>query len=247
MSIGIAPTFEAFFDRLSTNGILERAIRLMTPRLALFDCDGTLVDSQANICLAMEHAFGEAGRVPPPRNATRRIVGLSLVEAMRQLLPDEQDALHREMAERYKAAFFTLRGNGLVDEPLYDGIAGLLSELDESGWLLGVATGKSDRGLDNCLNHHAIKGLFVTLQTADRHPSKPHPSMVYQALAESGAEASDAIVIGDTVYDIHMGRAAGCRTIGVGWGYHPLTELREAGADFVVETVSELKETLASL
>jgi phosphoglycolate phosphatase len=219
----------------------------MTPKLALFDCDGTLVDSQANICMAMEYAFEEAGMVPPPRHATRRIVGLSLVEAMRQLLPDAQDVVHRDLAERYKNAFFTLRGNGLVDEPLYDGMAALLSELDESGWLLGVATGKSDRGLERCLDHHGIKGLFVTLQTADRHPSKPHPSMVYQALADSGAAAEQTVVIGDTVYDIHMGRAAGCRTIGVGWGYHPTAELKEARADIVVETMAELKTALEGM
>ena len=217
---------------------------MTAPRLALFDCDGTLVDSQANICLAMEHDFDEAGMSPPPRHQTRRIVGLSLVEAMRQLLPEADDSLHRDMAERYKQAFFTLRGNGLVDEPLYDGIAGLLSELDEGGWLLGVATGKSDRGLERCLDTHGIRGLFVTLQTADRHPSKPHPSMVWQALVDAGVEASDAAMIGDTVYDIHMGKAAGCRTIGVGWGYHPLDELHEAGADILVETVEELKAAL---
>lgn len=216
----------------------------MTKRLAIFDCDGTLVDSQANICMAMEHAFDEAGLVPPSRHATRRIVGLSLVEAMRALMPEADDALHRDMAERYKTAFFTLRGNGLVNEPLYDGIASLLSELDESGWLLGVATGKSDRGLERCLDEHGVKGLFVTLQTADRHPSKPHPSMIFQALADSGAAVSEAVMIGDTVYDIQMGVAAGCKTIGVGWGYHPLDELREAGADHLVETMDELKTAL---
>lgn len=213
-------------------------------RLAIFDCDGTLVDSQANICMAMEHAFAEMHMAPPSRHATRRIVGLSLVEAMRQLLPDAQDALHRDMAERYKQAFFTLRSNGLVDEPLYDGMAGVLSGLDEKGWLLGVATGKSDRGLERCLDHHGIRGLFVTLQTADRHPSKPHPSMVWQALADAGADAANAVVIGDTVYDIHMGKAAGCRTIGVNWGYHPLDELREAGADHLVESMEELMHAL---
>ncbi len=213
-------------------------------RLAIFDCDGTMVDSQANICMAMEHAFAEAGMDPPPRPATRRIVGLSLVEAMRHLLPDADEALHRDMAERYKQAFFTLRGNGLVDEPLYEGMAALLSALDEKGWLLGVATGKSDRGLARCLDHHGIRGLFVTLQTADRHPSKPHPSMIYQALADSGVEAAEAFMIGDTIYDIHMGRAAGCRTIGVGWGYHPLDELRAAGADQLVETMEELMAAL---
>lgn len=216
-------------------------------KLAIFDCDGTLVDSQANICLAMEHAFGEAGMAPPPRHATRRIVGLSLVEAMRMLLPDAEDATHRDMAERYKAAFFMLRGNGLVDEPLYDGISGVLSKLDENGWLLGVATGKSDRGLERCLDHHGIRGLFVTLQTADRHPSKPHPSMVYQALADAGVDATNAVVIGDTVYDIHMGKAAGCRTIGVNWGYHPVTELREAGANAIAESMDELEALLGEI
>jgi phosphoglycolate phosphatase len=219
----------------------------MTKRLAIFDCDGTLVDGQANICLAMEHAFDEAGMVPPPRHATRRIVGLSLVEAMRVLLPDADDTLHRDMAERYKASFFTLRGNGLVDEPLYDGIAALLSELYESGWMLGVATGKSDRGLERCLDFHGIKGLFVTLQTADRHPSKPHPSMIEQALADAGVAVTDAVMIGDTVYDIHMGVAAGCKTIGVGWGYHPLDELREAGAHAIVETMDELDAVLKDM
>lgn len=217
---------------------------MTAPRLAIFDCDGTLVDSQANICMAMEQAFDQMGMAPPPRHATRRIVGLSLVEAMRQLLPDAEDVLHQEMADRYKQAFFTLRGNGLVDEPLYDGMAGVLSELDENGWLLGVATGKSDRGLERCLDHHGIKGLFVTLQTADRHPSKPHPSMVWQALADAGADPANAVMIGDTVYDIHMGKAAGCRTIGVAWGYHPVDELRAAGADYLVETTEELMHAL---
>ena len=216
----------------------------MTQRLAIFDCDGTLVDGQANICLAMEHAFDEAGMPPPPRQATRRIVGLSLVEAMRMLLPDASDAQHLDMAEQYKAAYFTLRGNGMADEPLYDGIAALLSELDEGGWLLGIATGKSDRGLHRCLDVHGLRGLFVTLQTADRHPSKPHPSMIYQALADSGADVASTIMVGDTVYDIQMGQAAGCKTIGVGWGYHPLDELRDAGADFLVETMDELKTIL---
>lgn len=216
-------------------------------RLAIFDCDGTLVDSQANICLAMEHAFDEVGMTPPSRHATRRIVGLSLVEAMRVLLPDAEAQVHSDMAERYKASYLILRNNGLEHEPLYDGIAALLSSMDESGWLLGVATGKSDRGLERCLDHHGIKGLFVTLQTADRHPSKPHPGMVYQALADAGVEAKDSVVIGDTVYDIHMGKAAGTRTIGVNWGYHPVDELRSAGADAIAESMDELEALLRGM
>jgi phosphoglycolate phosphatase len=213
-------------------------------RLAIFDCDGTLVDSQANICLAMEHAFDEAELIPPQRSAIRRIVGLSLLEIMRALLPDADEAVHADMVDRYRASYLTLRYNGLEHEPLYDGMAALLSSMDENGWMLGVATGKSDRGLDRCLDHHGIKGLFVTLQTADRHPSKPHPSMVYQAMADAGTEPKSTVVIGDTVYDIHMGKAAGCRTIGVSWGYHPVAELRDAGADRIAETMEELAQML---
>jgi phosphoglycolate phosphatase len=209
-------------------------------RLAIFDCDGTLVDSQANICMAMEHAFEAQGLVPPSRNQIRRVVGLSRYELMQVLLPDGDDALYATMAEQYRQSYLILRQQGLESEPLYDGMLGVLSGLSETGWLLGVATGKSDRGLERCLDHHGIKGMFVSLQTADRHPSKPHPSMIHQALADAGADAANAVMIGDTVYDIHMGRAAGCRTIGVGWGYHPLDELSEAGADHLVETMEEL-------
>lgn len=213
-------------------------------RLALFDCDGTLVDSQANICMAMEHAFDDAGLASPPRSDIRRIVGLSLLEIMRKLLPDANDAVHREMVERYRASYLTLRSSGLEHEPLYDGIAGVLDKLQKDGWMLGVATGKSDRGLERCLNYHGIRDMFATLQTADRHPSKPSPSMVYQAMADANADPKSTIMIGDTVYDILMGKAAGCRTIGVSWGYHPVAEMRDSGADLIAETMDELMAML---
>jgi phosphoglycolate phosphatase len=219
----------------------------MTKRLAIFDCDGTLVDGQANHCFAMDAAFIGAGLKPLSGSITRRVIGLSLSESMRKLVPDTDELTHQKMVEHYKSAFWAMREKGEIEEPLYDGIGSLLSAMVDDGWLLGVATGKSDRGLERCLDFHGIKGMFVTLQTADRHPSKPHPSMIHQALAESNAAASDAVMIGDTVYDIHMGVAAGCKTIGVGWGYHPLDELRAAGADHVVETMDELKLTLEKL
>ncbi len=213
-------------------------------RLALFDCDGTLVDSQAAICLAMENCFADAGMQPPTRPQIRHIVGLSLVEIMRALLPDGDDALHRDMAERYRAAFLALRGVGMVDEPLYDGIAALIADLRQNGWMIGVATGKSDRGLERCLSHHNIRDHFITLQTADRHPSKPHPSMILQAMADAGAAPETTVMIGDTTYDILMGKAAGCHTIGVNWGYHGPEDLQAAGADRIAENMDELAEFL---
>ncbi len=212
--------------------------------LALFDCDGTLVDSQANICMAMEHAFGALDMPAPPRERIRRIVGLSVFEAASALVPDADEALRSELAQQYKSAFHALRQRGLIEEPLYDGMKELLATLSVNGWALGVATGKSDRGLNNCLNHHGIFDQFVTLQTADRHPSKPHPAMVHQAISEAQSTAERTVMIGDTSYDMLMGRAAGCRTIGVSWGYHPIGELRAAGADVVAETMDELRHYL---
>ncbi|RDE06190.1 HAD-IA family hydrolase [Sphingomonas aracearum] len=210
-------------------------------RLALFDCDGTLVDSQANICLAMEQAFADAGLPPPPRAAVRRIVGLSLVEAIAVLLPDAEASFHRELAATYKQIFFALRTSGAMDtEPLFDGIASALDRLTAAGWLLGVATGKSDRGLAHVLAAHGLTDRFVTLQTADRHPSKPHPAMVDAAMAEAGASPAATVMIGDTSFDMAMARAAGARALGVAWGYHPADELVAAGAHAVAHTADEL-------
>jgi phosphoglycolate phosphatase len=211
-------------------------------RLALFDCDGTLVDSQANICLAMEECFARAGLAPPERERTRRVVGLSLVEAMEAMLPEAGHDVHRALAEDYKLAFQRLRGRGLVEEPLFEGVADLLDALEGDGWLLGIATGKSDRGLGRCLDCHGLGRRFVTLQTADRHPSKPHPSMVEAALAEAGADPERSMMIGDTSFDMAMAKSAGVAAIGVAWGYHPSEELLAAGADYIARHPSEIAQ-----
>lgn len=194
----------------------------------------------------MERAFGDVGLAPPPRAIIRRQVGLSLAEVIRSLLPDADGALHERLVAQYRAAFFELRSAGTIGaEPLYPGIAKLLETLTTQGWQLGVATGKSDRGLAHILAHHGIARHFVTLQTADRHPSKPHPAMIEAALVEAGAAAQDAVMIGDTSFDMAMAVSAGVRAIGVGWGYHPNDELVAAGAIAVAEDVGELSAMLA--
>lgn len=210
-------------------------------KLAIFDCDGTLVDSQANIYRAMEMAYADAGLTPPPRAAIRGIVGLSLVEAVAVLAPDADAAFHATLAADYKAAFWKMRAAGDLDaEPLYDGLVKTLDVLAADGWTFGVATGKSDRGLALLLDHHGLTHRFVTLQTADRHPSKPHPSMLELAMAEGGATPATTVMIGDTSYDMEMARAAGVRAIGVTWGYHDEALLIEAGADTIVRSYADL-------
>ncbi|MGE3691291.1 MAG: HAD-IA family hydrolase [Novosphingobium sp.] len=214
-------------------------------KLAVFDCDGTLIDGQASICAAMEAAFAEFGLPLPPRNLIRRAVGLSLPQAVRRLLGEDDETLHRDLAEAYKRHFREARASGALEQRLIDGVAPLLDMLRDAGWLLGVATGMSDRGLAHCLAANGIAGHFVTLQTADRHPSKPHPAMLEAALFEAAALPGQAVMIGDTVYDIDMAASAGVRGIGVDWGYHESAELTAAGARFVAATPAELGEYLS--
>ena len=210
-------------------------------RLAVFDCDGTLVDSQINIVRAMDDSFARHKLTPPSPKETRRVVGLSLVEAMQQLLPEADAALHQSLAEDYKQAFHRLRAGGQLEaEPLYPGVREGLAELEARGWLLGVATGKSDRGLKLCLEHHGLHPHFITLQTADRHPSKPHPAMLHAAMRDAGTEALRTVMIGDTSFDMAMAQAAGCHALGVDWGYHDNAELQAAGAHHIVEDMPSL-------
>jgi phosphoglycolate phosphatase len=211
-------------------------------RLAIFDCDGTLVDSGATIYAALAEAFALNGLQLPPPEVSRRVIGLSLIEAMAALLPGSSDDDHRRLAEDYKLAFQQMRRAGRVEEPLFDGVLDLLDALEDDGWLLAVATGKSDRGLAHCLEQHGIHARFVSLQTADRHPSKPHPSMVEQAIADAGASPATSIVVGDTSFDMAMGAAAGAVPIGAAWGYHEAQELMDAGA---LAVASQPREVLA--
>jgi phosphoglycolate phosphatase len=209
-------------------------------RLAVFDCDGTLVDGQADVCWAMERAFARAGLPAPDSREVRRIIGLSLPVAVRQLAPDLTDNDADNVTEFYKSSFRARRDDGLLGEPLYDGIFPLLNAMHRAGWSLAVATGKSDRGLAACLAHHRIDHLFVSLQTADRHPSKPHPAMLEAALAEAGASPHEAVMIGDTSFDMLMARSAGVPAVGVTWGYHSPAELRASGAARIADSVDEL-------
>ena len=200
-------------------------------RLAIFDVDGTLVDSQADIHAAMIEAFASADRAAPGRADVLGIVGLSLPEAMAELAPDADPATRMQMVEAYKNAYATRRKTVGAAEgsPLFPGVRETLDTIDAvPHWLSGVATGKSRRGLDALLDGHGLRGRFVTEQVSDHHPSKPHPAMLEAALSETSIAARDAVMIGDTAFDMAMARAAGLVAIGVTWGYHPRARLTEA-------------------
>jgi phosphoglycolate phosphatase len=217
-------------------------------RLVVFDVDGTLVDSQADILGAMAAAFGAMELPVPERAAVLGIVGLSLDHAMPRLAPDLPAAAHAELVHRYKEAYAGLRARGRVEEtsPLYHGAREMLDVLaQEDDLLLGIATGKSRRGLDVLLQAHGLGHRFVTQQVADHHPSKPHPSMLLAALAETGVDPAAAVMVGDTSYDMEMARAAGLRAVGVRWGYHAAPAL--ASADVLINGWGDLPRALDGL
>lgn len=216
------------------------------PPLAIWDVDGTLVDSRETISLCMSEAFAAVALPRPTYDQTRQIVGLTLLEAVGILAPGEPIATHEAVVEAYKAAFQGLHADPAYREPLYSGAEALLGRLAAAGWRQAVATGKSRRGLDRIIAAHGWGERFCSLHCSDDGPGKPHPAMVLAALAATGTPPERAVMIGDTTHDMRMGRAAGVRTVAVAWGFHTAAELAEVVPDAVCGTWEELEAALSS-
>jgi phosphoglycolate phosphatase len=214
-------------------------------KLVIFDCDGTLVDSQHMILMAMTKAYAAHGVPLPEREVLLSVIGLSLIEAFTKLADGDAQFPIASLAEHYREAFHAMRIPGAPVEPLYPGAADAIRVLARrEDVVLGIATGKSQRGVRLVLGHHGLLDHFITIKTADDAPSKPDPGMVLGAMREAGVAAADTIVVGDTVYDIAMARAAGASGLGVTWGYHPAAALSEAGALAVIDTFPTLVPAL---
>ena len=215
-------------------------------QLILFDCDGTLVDSQLVIHAAMSAAFDGVGLAAPSRERALSIVGLSLMEAVATLLPDAGGRTVQTVADGYKQAAVALRDDPAFAEPFFPGARETLHALaGRNDVLLGMATGKSRRGVDRLIAKEGLEGVFAVIETADSAPSKPHPAMILQAMAAAGVDKTNTTMIGDTTFDIAMARAAKVTGIGVAWGYHPAAALVQSGAHQIVESFEELNAALA--
>lgn len=217
-------------------------------RLVVFDVDGTLVDSQGHIVSSMNAAFASLGQPLPSRPAVLDLVGLSLEVLMPRLAPDVGSGDQARLIQAYKDAYMSEReqAGAAQSSPLYDGALDCLHHLNGlPDVILGVATGKSKRGLDKLIEGHGLGGLFVTQQVADFHPSKPHPAMLHTAMTEAGVEAGNSIMIGDTSFDMEMATAAGVRSVGVKWGYHSAEKLQAATR--LVDSFDRLKVTLTEM
>jgi phosphoglycolate phosphatase len=197
------------------------------------------------IVAAMTEAYGAHGIPLPAREVLLSVVGLSLVEAFTKLGEGRDGFPAESLAGHYRDAFHAMRAPGSPVEPLYPGASEVIAELARrDDIVLGIATGKSQRGVRLVLGHHGLLDHFITIKTADDAPSKPDPGMVLAAMREAGAAPENTVVVGDTVYDMAMARAAGAAGIGVTWGYHPGAALAGAGALAVIDRFANLVPTL---
>lgn len=216
-------------------------------KLALFDLDGTLVDSRLLIAESMDEAFRKNGLPGCSYDQVRQIVGIELFEAIPMLLPADYPAEGAvKIGNDFREIFVRNRSDGTHTESLYPGAREILEALDAEGWLLGVATGKPRRGLDHILKTHDLTGAFVTLNTSCTGPGKPNPRMVIEAMNETGTEPDRTVMIGDSSHDILMALNAKVRAAGVAWGFHTAEELTGAGAHTVHEDFACLQRGLTA-
>ena len=217
-------------------------------KLAVFDCDGTLVDSQHAIFRSMSGAFAKYGLPNLSRCSVRRIVGLSLYNAISVLAPEANSDLIENIHLAYSDEWKKMRANEDLEEQLFPGTLDAINAVEDAGWLLGVATGKSYNGLVATFRNYGILNKFVTIQTSDKVMyGKPNPEMMLAALNEANVDKSNAVMIGDTTFDIDMAMNAGVRAIGVDWGYHDASELMASGAQCVINEFHELQSALTDL
>ena len=213
-------------------------------RVVVFDCDGTLVDSQRAILHAMRAAFADHDLDAPSDEAIRRIVGLSVPEAVAMLAQRAPASVLRGLDARFRHHSVAYRASNPGEEsPLYPGARAALERLDSAGVAMAMATGKARRGVEHLLETQDLRRFFAATQSADDAPSKPHPGMLENVARATGAERM--VMVGDTTYDVDMARNFGCPAIGVSWGYHPAEMLREAGAAVVVDSFDALDAALA--
>ncbi len=217
-------------------------------RLVLFDCDGTIVDSQQAIITGMTQAIQQAGLTPPPDATILKSVGLSLEEAITSYLPDIAHDLRMEILASYRDIAQEIASREDRGEVLFEGISELIQALaQEPDTFLGIVTMKSRRGVHRVCQTHGFTEFFQVLKSADDGPGKPNPQLIFDAMSELGVAAEQTLMIGDTIYDMAMATNANVLPIGVSWGYNPVEELQNYGAQHIVSNTQELETLLARL
>jgi len=216
-------------------------------RLAVFDLDGTLLDSASSIVEGVRACWSACGFPEPDPVQVRRIIGLPWEESIRALIPDAGAAEFARIRTYHDEVARGLRPRPPRDQALFPGAVETLDALEEAGYLLSIITSRSNGRLVDLLEQQGIARRFVALKTVDHGPGKPNPHLMLQTLSETGVEAADAVMVGDTTFDILMAKNAGTAAVGVSWGVHERDELTEAGAAHVVDAFHEIPPTLDRL
>ncbi len=209
-------------------------------RLVVFDWDGTLSDSTALIARSLQAALRDMGEPVPDETAARFVIGLGLVDALRQVAPGLPAARHRELSAHYRRHFLAAEDT----VPLFAGAAELLAELDTAGYFIAVATGKSRAGLDRALAQNALAGRFHATRCADEGRPKPHPDMLLHLMDRVGVAPRETLMIGDTTHDLELARNAGVDAVAVAYGAHPLDGLARRSPLALVHSIAELRAWL---
>lgn len=190
--------------------------------LLIFDWDGTLIDSAAKIVTCMQYAAEESGVDPLPDEPIRQIIGLSLPQAIAVLYPHESPALHEDIRQRYVSHYI---GMDQTPTPLFAGVTETLHTLRDAGYTLAVATGKARRGLDRVLEQMGMQKFFHATRCADETRSKPHPQMLHELLDFFVCAPEQALMVGDSSYDMEMAQAAGVPRVAVSYGAHSVEQM----------------------
>lgn len=221
------------------NNVVNNVVDNKKFDLIIFDWDGTLIDSQANIVQCMQGMIADLDLPSRSPQQLSNIIGLGLQEALTNLFPDHQSDDFERMVDRYRYHFF-------ASEPSqpFSGVEPVLQELVANDYLLAVATGKGRRGLDKALDHTGFRDLFHCTRCADETQSKPHPQMLHEILDVLGVDSHRAIMVGDTEWDLQMAKNAGMPALGVSYGVHHPDRLWECDPQAVIDEIGALLDWL---
>ena len=205
--------------------------------LIVFDWDGTVMDSTAVIAGSIQAACRDLGLNIPDEETARHVIGLGLDQALSYAVPDLPEMMRPELVERYRHHF--LAQDQAI--PLFEGARETIAELHDTGYRLGVATGKSRAGLNRAMESTGMKNYFHATRTADQALSKPDPAMLFELMDELGASAERTLMVGDTTHDVQMAQNAKVDVVAVGYGAHTPQQLRELKPLVLVDDFAELR------
>jgi len=216
-------------------------------RLIIFDCDGTLVDSQKSIMKAIVIAWENFGLNPPKLSSVLRIIGLSIQDSIRMLEPNLNEKQYEELEKELYNAFVKINEQTKIEEELFPNVVETLNVLNDDKTYLAVLTGKGRLGLQNTFKNQNIGEYFIATKTSDCGPGKPNPQTMNELIVELGVEKESVVMIGDTTHDILTAKNAFVKSIGVSFGYHSAGELVQAGANQIVNDFSNLPTVIDTL